>query len=178
MLRHLNLHHDLRRMNKSVIINKKLWHVENSYGDAEKDMGKMEMTSGVKRRSRKSIRGRLLVLHTDDQIEIAKLLTAWFCSIDISLLQLNQKRSIRLYCRRMRNYSPVDTSARWWVRSLDSDKLGSQPEGQPAFLPVARRETRLLSLSGRHSVCLSAWLQSKTLNSNNVLLWSLHMLLS
>lgn len=86
--------------------------VENSYGDAEKDMGKMKMTIGVERRSRKSTRGRLLELHTDDQIEIAKLLTAWLCSTDISLLQLNQKRPICLYCRRMRNYSPVDTSGR------------------------------------------------------------------
>lgn len=101
------------------------------------------MARGVTGRNRRSIWGRLLVSYTDDQIETAKLLTAWFCSVDISVLQLNKNRLICLYCRRMRNYSPVDTSARWWVRPPDSDKLGSQPAGQPAFLPVARRETRL-----------------------------------
>lgn len=31
------------------------------------------MASGVTRRNRKSIQGRLLTLHTDDQAEIAKL---------------------------------------------------------------------------------------------------------
>ena len=40
------LHHNLRRMNKSISINKKLWHVENRYGDVEEDMGKTEMASG------------------------------------------------------------------------------------------------------------------------------------
>lgn len=41
------------------------------------------------------------------------------------------------------HYSPVDTSARWWVRPLGSDKLGSQPAGQPAFLPAAWWDTVL-----------------------------------
>jgi len=101
------------------------------------------MASWVTGRNRKSTWRRLLVLHTDDQIQIAKLLTTWFCSTDISVLQLSKNRPICLYCRRMRNYPPVDTSARWWVRPPDSDKLGSQPAGQPAFSPAARRETRL-----------------------------------
>lgn len=106
-------------------------------------MGTTETASGVTRKTRKSSRGRLLVLQTDDQIEIAKLLTAWFCSTDISVLQLNKNRPICLCCRRMRKYPSVDKSARWWVRPPDSDKLGSQPARQPALLPVAWQETRL-----------------------------------
>lgn len=60
-------------MNKSISINKELWHAENQYGDVEIDMGTTETASGVTRKTRKSSRGRLLVLQTNDQIEIANL---------------------------------------------------------------------------------------------------------